>query len=312
VRYTLNGNDPNSHSSKYTEPFYVTEGCTVKAYAVMPDYLNSAVATQEIVKVWTIGDTMGKPDHGFATDGSGGAGWTRVVDATAPGGEAMRSGAITHEQSSVLSTTVMGLGTLSFSWRTSCEQDDEYEWDHAELAVDGTVRLRLNGVTGWTAASTEIAGDGEHTVEWRYVKDDIESVGEDAAWVAGYEWTSAYTATRTTAAPVPYAWLRKYDPDVVDEYESYEESAKESAANARYTREEAYVAGLDPTDPAAEFRAVIAVEDGKSRVTWEPDLNTNGVERVYTVLGKEDLTDGADWGPTNSLHRFFKVKVEMP
>ena len=41
VRYTLNGNEPNSHSTKYTGPFYVTDSCTVKAYAVMPDYLNS-------------------------------------------------------------------------------------------------------------------------------------------------------------------------------------------------------------------------------------------------------------------------------
>ena len=89
----------------------MTDSCTVKAYAVMPDYLNSSVATQEIVKVWGIGDTMGKPDHGFTTDGSGGAGWTRVMDATAQNGEAMKSGAITHDQSSELSTTVMGPGT---------------------------------------------------------------------------------------------------------------------------------------------------------------------------------------------------------
>ena len=44
VRYTLNGNEPNSHSTKYTGPFYVTDSCTVKAYAVMPDYLNSRTA----------------------------------------------------------------------------------------------------------------------------------------------------------------------------------------------------------------------------------------------------------------------------
>jgi len=216
VRYTLNGNEPNSHSTKYTGSFYVTNSCTVKAYAVMPDYLNSEVATFAIEKVWTIGDTMGKPDHGFTTSGDGDVGWTRVTDATAPNGEAMKSGAITHEQSSVLSTTVMGPGTLSFSWRTSCEQDDDYEWDHAELAVDGVVKLRLNGVTEWTAASTEITGDGEHTVEWRYVKDDVESAGDDAAWVANYNWASAWTATRTTQVPVPYVWLTANDPDVVD------------------------------------------------------------------------------------------------
>lgn len=64
IRYTVNGTDPNSHSMKYTGPFYLTEGCTIKAYAVLSDYINSAVAEKTVEKVWTIGDTMGKPDHG--------------------------------------------------------------------------------------------------------------------------------------------------------------------------------------------------------------------------------------------------------
>ena len=35
-------------------------------------------------------------------------------------------------------------------------------------------------------------------------------------------------------------------------------------------------------------------------------------ERLYKIYGKEKLSD-ADWVyPTNTLHRFFKVTVEMP
>ena len=321
VRYTLNGNEPNSHSTKYTGPFYVTDSCTVKAYAVMPDYLNSEVATFAIEKVWIIGDTMGKPDHGFTTSGDGGAGWTRVTDATAPNGEAMKSGAITHEQSSVLSTTVMGPGTLSFSWRTSCEQDDEYEWDHAELAVDGVVKLRLNGVTEWTATSTEITGDGEHTIEWRYIKDDVESEGEDAAWVANYSWASAWTATRTTEVPVPYAWLTAHDPDVVDEYEAYEASAKKTAANGRKVWE-CYVVGLDP-QKTDEFK--ISVFPMKADGT--PDLENIAVDppkEKWNVPGARAVVKGTatldgDWkaveGATvaeKAAMRFFKVVVEVP
>ena len=49
------------------------------------------------------------------------------------------------------------------------------------------------------------------------------------------------------------------------------------------------------------------------QVTWSPNLNTNGIERTYTIWGKTNLTDGADWEcPTNAAHRFFKVTVEMP
>ena len=178
--------------------------------------------------------------------------------------------------------------------------------------MDGTAVLRLDGVTAWRDESVAVAGDGEHAVEWRYVKDDVESAGDDAAWVAGYGWAGAYTATRTTATPVPYAWLRGHDPWLPDEYGAYEDAARSAAANPLYTREDAYVAGLDPNDPSAEFLALIAMEGGAPRVTWTPDLNTNGVERVYTVLGRESLTDGREWAPTNAAHRFFKVIVEMP
>ena len=318
VRYTLNGNEPNSHSTKYTGPFYVTDSCTVKAYAVMPDYLNSEVATFAIEKVWGIGDTMGKPDHGFTTDGTGDASWTRVTDATAPNGEAMKSGAITHEQSSVLSTTVMGPGTLSFSWRTSCEQDDGYEWDHAELAVDGVVKLRLNGVTAWTAATTEITGDGEHVIEWRYIKDEVESEGEDAAWVANYSWASAWTATRTTEVPVTYAWLTAHDPDVVDEYEAYEASAKKTAANGRKVWE-CYVLGLNPEVATNDFRITSfpMKADGTpdfGGMTVDPPPIQWNVPATWKVKGAVTLE--GPWGDVpsggNPAYRFFKVEVVLP
>ena len=48
------------------------------------------------------------------------------------------------------------------------------------------------------------------------------------------------------------------------------------------------------------------------KVSWTPNLNSNAEMRVYTVLGKTNLTDAAWMCPTNSGHRFFKVKVELP
>ena len=196
VRYTLNGNDPDSCSVIYTEPFYVTGSCTVKTYATLADYADSVVATLAIEKVWGIGDTLGMPDQTFSTSVSGGLGWVRVVDVTAPNGEAMRSGAITHNQSSVLSTVVTGSGVLSFTWRTSCEEDPLHEWDHLECAVDGIVVGLLDGETAWRNESVEIAGVGMHTVEWRYVKDDAESEGEDCAWLGSVSWTPEVPATQ--------------------------------------------------------------------------------------------------------------------
>ena len=76
---------------------------------------------------------------------------------------------------------------------------------------------------------------------------------------------------------------------------------------------ECFVAGISPTNETASFTARIEMQDGVPVVTWEPDLNTNGVVRTYKVYGSESLENGGSWQyPTNSLHRFFKVTVEMP
>ena len=321
IRYTLTGNKPNSRSKKYTGPFFVTDSCTIKAYASTDEFFDSDVAAHQITKIWTIGDTMGKPDHAFTTGETGNVGWVRVEDATAPKGEAMKSGAITHGQSSVLSTKVMGPGTLSFSWRTSCEQDDEYEWDHAELSVDGEVRLRLNGITEWTTASVRIEGEGEHVVEWRYVKDDAESDGEDAAWVAGYGWASDYTATQTTAAHVPYAWLLQLNPDIVDEFDAYEAAAKVIGENG-YRLWESYMIGANPNDRNDVLRitAFSMKTDGTldlDSFEVSPAKSQWKVQNATLALkGKVTLDDGEDWQPVTEENkarfRFFKAEVVLP
>ncbi len=132
--------------------------------------------------------------------------------------------------------------------------------------------------------------------------------------VADFHQASVYTATQTTPAPVPYVWLRGHFPHTPDEYDAYESAAKEDEANGLNKVWECYVAGLNPTNATDVFRAVISIgADGAPVVGWEPDLNEGGTkhERVYTVEGKENLTDKS-WAPTNSASRFFRVKVSMP
>jgi len=322
IRYTLNGNDPNSHSTKYTGPFYVTNSCTVKAYAVMTDYLNSAVATQEIVKEWGIGDSLGKPDHGFTTDGSAGAGWVRVVDATAPNGEAMKSGAITHDQSSVLATTVVGPGTLTFSWRTSCEDSGgAYDWDHVEFAVDGDVLLKRDGINNWAAESVVIAGEGEHTVTWTYMKDDVEGDGDDAAYVAGYGWASDLAETQTTEVHVPYSWLLTHDPEIVDEYDAYESAAKLTGENGHNVWE-SYAIGANPNDKndSLKITAFPMKADGTPNldaIEISPTQSKWNVQGATPMLkGKATLEGEGEWQPVTDENkadmRFFKVEVVLP
>ena len=318
IRYTTNGDEPTSHSPKYTGSFWVSKSCTIKAVAMCADYLMSAIASRTVTKVWGIGDTMGAPDHAFTT--SGDVGFTRVDDATATGGEAMRSGAIGNSAGyglytrSVLSTTVHGPGTLTFKWRASCEQDDDYEWDHAEFAVDGVVTARINDVTEWREVEQPIIGSREHVVTWTYLKDDSEGAGDDCLWVSDYSWVTDEPYTHESSVPVPYNWICSYFPHTAPEYDRLEATARKLAANGVDTVEEAYIAGLNPTNQVSRFAAKMELRDGVPVVMWEPDLNESGTksERLYKVYGKESLSD-VDWVyPTNSLHRFFKVTVEMP
>ena len=303
VRYTLDGNDPNSHATRYTGPFYVTAGCTVKAYGVLSDYLDSAVAAKSITKTWGIGDTLGKPDHAFTTGGD--AGFVRVTDETAPLGESMKSGAIVAKQVSTLETKVTGPGTVSFQWKTSGESNKRL---YAEFLVDGEVVTWLDRILGWQTVEAHVDGAGEHTLVWRYVK--VEAGGEDCLWVADWAWASDFTATQTTAVPVPYAWLLANSRDVVDEYASYEAVAKQMAANGVNTVEDCYVAGLDPEDAASVFKAQIELVDGQPVVTPSPDLKA---ARVYTVYGRARLDDAEGWTtPVKPEHRFFRISVKMP
>ena len=119
------------------------------------------------------------------------------------------------------------------------------------------------------------------------------------------------TATVTTPVPVPYAWLGGYLATFGGDYET--------AANATGRNGcalwESYVAGLDPTDAASQFKAFITMgADGQPVVTWSPDLREAEIPRTYTVYGKPTL-DAADWTPVTDANRaamrFFRVTVEI-
>ena len=324
IRYTTDGSDPDENATPYTEPFDVTESCTVKAYATYPDYFDSAVASFAIEKVWGIGDTMGNPDQVFTTGGD--LPFVRVDDATAPLGESMRSGAITHNQASTMTTTVEGPGTVSFQWKTSCEDSGgQYDWDHAEFEVDGAVVAYLDGESDWRMVSHAIEGDGSHTLLWRYVKDDVESEGGDCCWVADFSWTPqeppSVTETQTTPEPVPYAWLDQNAASLLAVHGGdYEAAANAMAANGLNKVWECYVAGISPTDEAARFEATIEMDaDGKPVVKWNPPLTEEeAAKRTYRTLGKKTLDSNEEWtdvtdvdDPDAAGWRFFKVKVEM-
>ena len=238
----------------------------------------------------------------------GDAVWFPEPDATSDGFDAAQSGVATDKGVSWVETTVFGPGTLSFQWKLATDGTRS----GIDLLVDGDYEDGLEADSGWTVYELDI-GAGSHVVRWEYWNQDTGASGK--AWLDQVAWDGAYpTATSTTPDPVPYVWLdANAKPFVTRFYGDYEAAAYATAANALNSVYECYVAGLAPTNATDVFRAVISMEDGAPIVGWEPDLNEGGTkhERVYTVEGRESLTDG-DWGPTNAASRFFQVKVGMP
>ena len=107
---------------------------------------------------------------------------------------------------------------------------------------------------------------------------------------------------------MPYTWLDDYT-DFFKVF-NYEALAVRMGDNGMELWE-SYVAGCDPTDPDDKFlvTAIEADAKGVTHLDWTPNLTP---DRVYTVLGKASLTDGSEWGVTNSATRYFKIQVAMP
>ena len=166
----------------YTGPFRVFEATTVQAYAVKDDWLDSATASRDVVKTWQDGGILGQPGKIFVSTTS--AMWREDADMSYSGGSSLRSGEIGDGGRSDLKFTLAGKGTVSFHWRTSCEDDPFMDaTDYVRFLVDGVEKGRLDGISGWEAFSTYIDTAGSHVLTWEYVKDGQDTAGEDCAWV---------------------------------------------------------------------------------------------------------------------------------
>lgn len=94
------------------------------------------------------------------------------------GGSAAQSGAIGHNESTSMHTTVYGPGILSFWWKI----DSEANYDILDFYVNGALIDWISGDIDWHETSYELP-EGENILTWTYSKDDSISVGQDAGWV---------------------------------------------------------------------------------------------------------------------------------
>jgi hypothetical protein len=88
------------------------------------------------------------------------------------------AGAIADDSTSTLRTTVSDITHLRFRWRWIVKQTPDY----LAFFVDGIEKARISGEVDWKLEAFKMS-PGDHSVEWRYVKDSAKSVGADSGWV---------------------------------------------------------------------------------------------------------------------------------
>ena len=266
-------------------------------------------AAHTLYAQWTLtmGGAVNAPELDWQTGGD--APWFIQTAVTHDGLHAMQSGAIGDSQTSWIETTVTGAGTLSFWWNVSSE--DGYDW--LICTTNGVEAWAIAGETGWEPQTLNITG-AETTIRWTFAKDkiDLDPVGSDCGWLDEVVWTPQ-AHTMETPVNVPHDWLDQWGGNSGN----YEALAKSKGLNG-YFYWESYVAGLNPTDTNSKFLITNFVVNAESRVNkleWSPNYENDPdpkKRRVYTIKGKEDLSD-RDWhSPTNSATRFFKVEVKLP
>lgn len=191
VYYTLDGSEPSadgSASHPYIGPFEIEGSVTIKAIAVKDDYFDSEVATFVVTRpTWTYGEYLNCPERLFTTGGD--AEWVREKGVSADG-YALKSGEITHGQTSRLETVVYGAGTVAFRCKVDGEIVKKIVYDGLAFCIDGEQQGDLMGENEWKEKSFSVSGDGRHVLSWLYVKDEEgDGDGADCAWLDNVAWT---------------------------------------------------------------------------------------------------------------------------
>ena len=308
ILFTTDGSDPVQFGRRYAGPFQIYDSRTIRAVAVMPGLHNSGEMSVSLSRGESL--SAAADFYGYTMETSAGNPWTVDAEMSHDGVKSVKSGG----DGSYLQVAVKGAGTLSFWWRAMCEEPDEGDfYDYGALMVGGAYTAFLAGEdTGWVHFTTNIATTGKHVIRWEYHKDEVTDFAPDCIWVDQVQWVPAdgSGATYTTPERVPYSWLSHYG--LGESAGCYETAAHGTAANGVNKVWECYVAGLVPTNATDVFRTVISFSGERPTISWEPRLAPEEeARRVYTIYGRESLTEGGWTTPTNSASRFFKVGVEM-
>jgi hypothetical protein len=125
----------------------------------------------------TLNQALDNNSLAFSTGGN--SAWFGQTAVSYYGGSSAQTGAVGDTQSAWLQTTVVGPGTLFFSWKVSSQPD----YDFLEVSIDNILQSgSISGEVDWRRQSLSIPA-GSHMVKWTYSKDANVGQGSDCGWV---------------------------------------------------------------------------------------------------------------------------------
>ncbi len=106
--------------------------------------------------------------------------WVIVTDEVYEGEDALRSGTISHNESTalVLEYDCIIDDSVSFYKKVS----SEVNYDYLKFYIDGSVVGQWCGEDNWSRVAFFVSS-GMHTFKWEFDKDGSESGGQDCAWI---------------------------------------------------------------------------------------------------------------------------------
>ncbi|HAY71225.1 MAG TPA: hypothetical protein DCX89_04990, partial [Saprospirales bacterium] len=106
--------------------------------------------------------------------------WTIVNDVSYDGLSSLKSGEISHNRTSTVSIPlkIAARGEISFALKTSSEAS----YDFLKFYINGEEKAAWSGETDWTVATFAV-DTGMQVFEWKYIKDQADTGGSDAAWI---------------------------------------------------------------------------------------------------------------------------------
>ncbi len=109
---------------------------------------------------------------------SGGALWSADTTTYMTAPASARSGHISGNMYSTLTTTVTGPASLSFYQKISSQASS----DTLKFMINGAVKSTISGTVNWQQKVFTLA-TGTYTLQWKYSKNATVDSGSDAAWV---------------------------------------------------------------------------------------------------------------------------------